>query len=797
VPAEELAGRLGRYGGELVRLVPEAEGVPGLAPPLQSDPETERYRLFDAVAAWLAAASRDEPILLVLDDLQWADRETRSAIPFLSDRVSLVAAVRRGDPATPATLDALRDVGFAVLELEPLDDGAAAELLHGLRPGLALRQAEALVRRTGGNPLLLEELAASGEPTESLQLALAARLRVLTPSGREAMGLLSLAGRPLEVTALGSAASEVAGAGLAVRLNGSIAARHALLAETAAAALSDEERRHLHLRLAALLEDPGERARHYADAGDRARAFAEAMRAVAAATTPGERASHLELAALSADGPDADRLRVAAAAALAEAGRSGQALAVIESVADTDPQIVATRHLYRARVCLGRVAVESARAECEAGLALVAGGGSEIEARLALEDAQIAQRRVLFFDLEPSVAEAKATHALDLAHGSVDLEALARRVIGSVGLLSQAPGWDEELRRALELARASGSFDLEFGIVANLGFGLLISGRLDEARELYETSIERAGEQRLTDWERGLRWSLVGNDWHSGALRVALDECLRLVAEAERHSLYRAQVLADLGLHDESLIEARKLVARALPNWQSLGNALWALADAELAAGHARESVAAADEALERFGDEGPTAFLQVTRAWARHDLGRAPDRVVGEIPQPIAEGAAPELVGLSLLAENRNAEAAVSFAEAAALWQGRHFRGHLRSLWAEGEALRRAADSRAIETLERAEAVALAHNEVPVLRRIHRSLRLAGVRRSAPRGVLGELTLREREVLALVAEGASNSDIARRLGLGRPTVERLVQSASRKLGATTRAQAAALAASR
>ena len=49
-----------------------AERVPGLPAPLQSDPETERYRLFDAVAAWLAAASKDEPILLVLDDLQWA-----------------------------------------------------------------------------------------------------------------------------------------------------------------------------------------------------------------------------------------------------------------------------------------------------------------------------------------------------------------------------------------------------------------------------------------------------------------------------------------------------------------------------------------------------------------------------------------------------------------------------------------------------------------------------------------------------------------------------------------------------
>src|SRR5207249_3291593 len=66
-----------RYGGELLRLVPEvAERVPALPPPLQSNPETERYRLFDAVAAWLAVASADQPLVLVLDDIQWAAKPT-------------------------------------------------------------------------------------------------------------------------------------------------------------------------------------------------------------------------------------------------------------------------------------------------------------------------------------------------------------------------------------------------------------------------------------------------------------------------------------------------------------------------------------------------------------------------------------------------------------------------------------------------------------------------------------------------------------------------------------------------
>ena len=72
-PDAGLAESLGRYGGELTRLLPElATRVPVLPPPIRSDPETEQYRLFDAVAAWLGQASAERQLLLLLDDLQWA-----------------------------------------------------------------------------------------------------------------------------------------------------------------------------------------------------------------------------------------------------------------------------------------------------------------------------------------------------------------------------------------------------------------------------------------------------------------------------------------------------------------------------------------------------------------------------------------------------------------------------------------------------------------------------------------------------------------------------------------------------
>ncbi len=72
-----MSRRLGRLAGDLVRLVPEiAERVPDLAPPLRADPETEQYRLFDAVAGWLHATAETAPLVLVLDDLHWATRPT-------------------------------------------------------------------------------------------------------------------------------------------------------------------------------------------------------------------------------------------------------------------------------------------------------------------------------------------------------------------------------------------------------------------------------------------------------------------------------------------------------------------------------------------------------------------------------------------------------------------------------------------------------------------------------------------------------------------------------------------------
>jgi class 3 adenylate cyclase/tetratricopeptide (TPR) repeat protein len=294
VPAEDLAGRLGRYGGELVRLVPEAEGAPGLAAPLQSDPETERYRLFDAVAAWLAAASRDEPILLVLDDLQWSAGPTLLMLRHLvsrrneATRLLIIGTYRDTElwhdhPLVEVLADLRRQEGVERFSLTGLDQSGVARFIeHRLGHTLAddeLTLARAIYQETEGNPFFVREVlrhlaetGAANRPVEELGIpegvreVVGRRLARLSRETNDVLRVASVVGTEFEVPVLQeaeqldeeqmiAALEEATLARLIVDAPGNrYRFAHSLVRDTLYESLSAARRVRLHMRVGEAIE---------------------------------------------------------------------------------------------------------------------------------------------------------------------------------------------------------------------------------------------------------------------------------------------------------------------------------------------------------------------------------------------------------------------------------------------------------------------------------------------------------------------------------------------------------------
>jgi class 3 adenylate cyclase/tetratricopeptide (TPR) repeat protein len=238
----DLSARLGRLAGELTRLVPEiSETLSGLPPPIRSDPETERYRLFDAVAAWLGSLSKGAPGLLVLDDLQWAARPTllllrhvvRSPEPM---RLLILGTYRdtelaRDHPLAELLADLRRDVSVDRLALSGLDTQGVAALVAGVTAHELGEEdfelARAIHAETQGNPFfvgeVLNHLSETGAvdrlerrwtrrlPIEELGIpegvreVVGRRLSRLSESANRVLSLAAVAGEEFELAVLEAA----------------------------------------------------------------------------------------------------------------------------------------------------------------------------------------------------------------------------------------------------------------------------------------------------------------------------------------------------------------------------------------------------------------------------------------------------------------------------------------------------------------------------------------------------------------------------------------------------------------
>lgn len=257
---------------------------------------------------------------LAVDDLHWADPGTIDVLELLVGHLPLLAAARSSDPATGGLVERLTAAGFECLRVGPLGPEDAAAIVRHHRTDLGPTAVRRIVRRCGGVPLLLAELAAGdAEVSESLRLSIDTRVASLSTTAARLLGLVALAGRPLSAASLsGDDVRQLTDLGLVRETAEGIEVSHAVLAEHVTARLDADSRRDLHRELAVLAGSAGEAARHHEAAGDLAQARAAALEAAAnAEDRPVELAAHLAVAARCSGDSEADSLRLRAAWALA------------------------------------------------------------------------------------------------------------------------------------------------------------------------------------------------------------------------------------------------------------------------------------------------------------------------------------------------------------------------------------------------------------------------------------------------------------------------------------------------
>ncbi|HYH54582.1 MAG TPA: AAA family ATPase [Solirubrobacterales bacterium] len=392
----ELAALTGSEAADLARLLPEiCERLPELAEaPAPSNPETERRQLFVAVHQLLRRLAAVEPLLIVVDDLHWADRSSLLLGRHLArqqqlGRLLLVGTYRdtelgHGHPLADLIADVERYRPVPRVRLGGMDEREVAALIGSWHGSEVEENAVRAIRaETSGNPFFVKQLVRHLEETgggaeltggervavpEGVRDVIAQRVARLPEGGDQALQVAALIGRDFEYGLLERVVdlpeeqlldvldAAVRGALLAEVPNapGRYSFAHALLRSTVEGELSATRRARLHRRIGEAIEqlhrerlDPwlDELARHFAAAVPQEidRAVDYAMRAAAQASA---RLAYDEAAQLLAravalrrsedpvDHAELARLEIALASAEADAGRWETARASFARAAD-------------------------------------------------------------------------------------------------------------------------------------------------------------------------------------------------------------------------------------------------------------------------------------------------------------------------------------------------------------------------------------------------------------------------------------------------------------------------------
>jgi DNA-binding CsgD family transcriptional regulator len=789
----------------------------------------------------LSTLARHSPVLLAVDDIQWLDPASARVLEFAcrrldADPVGLFATVRlAADEADPAELIASFGPDRAErLTLGPLTVAAIYELVRN-HLGLTLSR-PTLVRVhdvSGGNPFFALELAralgrasadvASDEPLPvpaNLHALVRDRLTLLTNSAAKTLLFAAGLSRPtvsmVELAVGARAQRDLKGAARAdvlELLNDDIRFKHPLLPKIHFDSASPRTRRAVHRRLAEVVADPEEQARHLALAAD---GPAETVAATLArvserARSRGALTAAAELAekALLLTPPElADQRHARVLAAAEQCYAAGSTSRAVELLAEAAAEASPGPHRAELLWSLGKITFEGQDTRV----------GREF-ARRALEEAagdEMLRARILAGFVDPTTpsslqaSQSLAAESAELAERLGDKPTLARALSRRAAL-----GWTfsgsfdaEAFERAAVLEEELGGFELDYGPTAVYARALSEAGEHERARPLLERLCKRgraSGDAAVNFPLVLLSWlEFDAGNWERAEelAREAYDIAVQTGREAaEPKGMFAlAWIEAAQGKCDAARARAEEaLVLTEGRGWNS-GGPRGVLGFLDLSLENYEAAYEVLLPAIERYRSLGVPVINQMFDAvealagLGRVEDGRALLEHCKEAPLlmrvPVTAAPAARARGLLAAAEGDLVAAESTLTEAVEIGQGTGRVFDLgRSLLALGTVQRRGRKKQAARlTLERALQIFTGLGAAISAEHARRELaRIGG--RSTPRGELSET---EAKIVDLVVLGRSNREVAQALHLSPKTIEWNLSKIYGRLGVHSRTELAA-----
>lgn len=764
---------------------------------------------FDVATALMRELAGEHGTILLFEDAHWADEATLDVLRFLASRIEtlpvLVLVTYRDDldrvhPMRILLGELPAGRSIARLRLEPLSREAVAQLA-----GHRGVDANELYRKTAGNPFFVTEALAACDvaipPTiRDAVLARAARLAptaltllevvAIAPPQAELWLLDALAGAALDQLDACLSSGILASAGAAVRF------RHELARLAIEDALSPVRRIALHRQALRALEAPPTggpdlaRLVHHAEAaGDRAAIMRYAPAAGAYAASLGahrEAEAYYTLALTGVDDLEplecGELYRLHANESFLNdhfpttivSGR--QAIESFRRAGDIEREGRALRELSSHLRCIGEV--QQAGETGQEAVALLERMTPSRE--LAMAYANLASLNLNADNAAGVAPTAQRASALARELGDIETELHALNSLGTMRLLlGDEEGW-AQLKDSLDLALAAGMKEHVGRVYLNYGWAANRTRSYASYRRMYQEGRDYCAEHGLTLWTHYVL---------AYASRAALDEA--------RFS--DAIELAHQVIHDPrtSLPRITPLVTLALIRARRGDPEVWPLLDQALAlaepTGELQHTAPVAAARAEVNWLEGrPEAVRAATDAVLETAVRNGATWVVGEIA--CWRWRAGIKMPIEGCAEPYALEMAGEWQQAARIWDQRG---------CPYEAALARASARDEDALREALAVLRRLDASAAARIVTRRLRDLGVR-DLPRGPRAStqandayLTAREVEVLALMAQGLRNADIASALYLAPKTVEHHISAILAKLEARSRIEAITLARAR